>query len=162
MSTKDAKETANAQSQRSAAQRRRERRAEESRAEAEATVEQIRRHHRSIGSLFSRGAATVTISANAEGVAPARPAAGNQEHGADTTDEPDLTSTLRGSNPQRFAARGGDNRLATLNSDEDEQDVDDATPKHLDPRSRIGAIAERMLSLHILAFAVRYRARRYA
>jgi hypothetical protein len=58
--------------QRSAAQRRRERRAEESRAEAEATVEQIRRHHRSIGSLFSRGAATVTISANAEGVAPAR------------------------------------------------------------------------------------------
>ena len=42
----------------SAAQRRRERRAEESRAEAEATVEQIRRHHRSIGSLFSRGAAT--------------------------------------------------------------------------------------------------------
>lgn len=91
-----------------------------------------------------------------------RPAAGNQEHGADTTDEPDLTSTLRGSNPQRFAARGGDNRLATLNSDEDEQDVDDATPKHLDPRSRIGAIAERMLSLHILAFAVRYRARRYA
>jgi hypothetical protein len=29
-----------------------------------------------------------------------RPAAGNQEHGADTTDEPDLTSTLRGSNPQ--------------------------------------------------------------
>ena len=91
-----------------------------------------------------------------------RPAAGNQEHGADTTDEPDLTSTLRGSNPQRFAARGGDNRLATLHSDEDEQDVDDATPKHLDPRSRIGAIAERMLSLHILAFAVRYRARRYA
>ena len=91
-----------------------------------------------------------------------RPAAGNQEHGADTTDEPDLNSTLRGSNPQRFAARGGDNRLATLNSDEDEQDVDDATPKHLDPRSRIGAIAERMLSLHILAFAVRYRARRYA
>ena len=86
----------------------------------------------------------------------------NQEHGADTTDEPDLTSTLRGSNPQRFAARGGDNRLATLNSDEDEQDVDDATPKYLDPRSRIGAIAERMLSLHILAFAVRYRARRYA
>ena len=44
----------------------------ESRAEAEATVEQIRRHHRSIGTLFSRGAATVTISANAEGVAPAR------------------------------------------------------------------------------------------
>ena len=89
-------------------------------------------------------------------------AAGNQEHGADTTDEPALTSTLRGSNPQRFAARGGDNRLATLNSDEEEQDVDDATPKYLDPSSRIGAIAERMLSLHILAFAVRYRARRYA
>jgi len=66
---KEAKEKANEQSRRSAAQRRRERQAEESRAEVEATVKQIRRHHRSIGSLFSCGAATATAPATAEGVA---------------------------------------------------------------------------------------------
>jgi hypothetical protein len=60
---KEAKEKANEQSQRSAVQRRRERQAEESGAEAEATVKQIRRHHRLIGSLFSCGAATATAPA---------------------------------------------------------------------------------------------------
>jgi len=45
--------------------------------------------------------------------------------------------------------------------DDDEQDVDDETLKRLDPRSHIGAIAERMPSLHLIAFAVRCCTHRY-
>ena len=58
-------------------------------------------------------------------------------------------------------ANTGQEGSSARSVDDDEQDVDDETLKRLDPRSHIGAIAERMPSLHLIAFAVRCCTHRY-
>jgi hypothetical protein len=58
-------------------------------------------------------------------------------------------------------ANTGQEESSTRSVDDDEQDDDDETLKRLDPRSHIGAISERMPSLHLIALAVRCCTHRY-